>query len=155
MFEIPITQADAAGTGLGQDLMSWTTAHYPALRCQVRELVDFEDDCDESLEGWRNWPELGSHREQGYWMATVYSPRVPDLVLRGCACAERVAGGDPGCEFCHGAPDDRFLGIAWGLHAVVMQDRDLVWDPSPRRADGVGPLRSVSTWHVVDPARLG
>jgi hypothetical protein len=46
------------------------------------------------------------------------------------------------------------MGILWGLHSVVMHDRELVWDPSPHRAEGVGPLRAATTWHVVDPGKL-
>jgi len=154
IFEIPISQADATGTGYGQDLMTWTTEQYPALRCVHTSLTKIEDDWDQTGEGWRNWPELGDHREFGYWIAGVHSPRIPDEIMRGCGCADRTPGGDPDCEWCHGKPDERFLGIQWGLHAVVMNDRELVWDPSPRRADGVARLRAATTWHVIDPSKL-
>lgn len=40
------------------------------------------------------------------------------------------------------------------LHAVVMRGRDLVWDPSPHREQGVGGIYDATWWNVCDPAAV-
>lgn len=83
----------------------------------------------EHLDDWKKWPTR--HYADGYWIATVWSPRIPDVETFGCACASRVPGGDPECKWCHGKPDERSMGIRWGLHAVVAKGGRIVWDPHP------------------------
>jgi hypothetical protein len=104
----------------------------------------------ETLDSWRDWPT--NHYEEGFWIATVYSHRIPDVETFGCGCASRVPGGDPDCKWCHGEPDKRPMGIQWGLHAVVMQHGRLAWDPHPERDKGFGPFAGATTFRVVNPA---
>lgn len=122
VFEVPYHQASSA-VGHSQALFDWTREHYPWLRAEHRTLGDTWKGV-ETLDSYKEWPER--HFEHGYWIATVWSPRIPDIET----------------------PD----GIAWGLHAVVMHGWDCVWDPHPRRAEGFGPFRGATTWHVLDPA---
>lgn len=127
--------------GDDQKIADWLRGTGIAVR--RRRLHGFEA---ETLESWRDWPT--EHHEQGYWIATVYSHRIPDVELRGCGCE----GLRPDCEWCGGEPESRVLGIAWGLHAVVMRNRECVWDPHPERDRGFGPLAGAMTFYLEDPA---
>lgn len=130
-------------------LHEWLSEVAPGVRVQHRILGDLWKE-PETLDSWRQWP--ATHHEFGYWIATVKSSRIPDLQRFGCGCADDAGVGDPSCKWCHGKPGERSMGIQWGLHAVVMRNRDLAWDPHPLRDGTVGPFRGAETFHLDDPA---
>lgn len=154
IFEVPLSQVEEIrALGGSQAVFTWTRRHYPGVRSECVYL-DRADADPFDPEGWREWPSLGSVHNMGYWIATVYSYRIPDVMMTGCGCVERVPGGDPECEWCSGRPAEREHGMNFGTHAVVMRGDAIAWDPHPKREDGVGPIRTQTTWHVVDPALL-
>lgn len=151
IFEMPYEDC-AEVQGDSQGVFKWTRKHFPGVRAETRVLRPL--DGPERIGDHVNW--LTGHHEQGYWMAAIWSPRIPDREMTGCGCTDRTDGaGDPDCEWCHGRPAERNLGILWGLHAVVMFNDQLVWDPHPD-ADPNATLyfNSATTWYVEDPARL-
>jgi hypothetical protein len=50
------------------------------------------------------------------------------------------------------------MGIGWGLHAIVMKNRHVAWDPHPeaedRDPDEPIYFRSATTFKVTEPHRL-
>jgi hypothetical protein len=117
--------------------------------------------------GWREKEQVGDHvkwptehRETGYWIASIWSPRIQDVETFDCGCAyDRETGAprpaDPDCRWCHGDPGSRSMGITWGLHAVVMNGSRLAWDPHPARdPNATLYFRSAVTFECVDPAKL-
>lgn len=150
VFELPYEEcADIGPTS--QSLYDWMRERFPGVDATYRILTDLR--VPETLDSWREWPT--HHYEPGFWIATIKSPRIPDVEQFGCGCAARVEGGDPACRWCHGEPDKRSMGIQWGLHAVVMEGGRLAWDPHPE-ADPDAPLifRGATAFRVSDPARL-
>lgn len=137
--------------GTAHQLAIWISRVMPGVQVAYRYLSDTWAQ-RETLDSWKKWP--ADHHEPGYWIATVYSYRIPDVEEFGCGCADSVPGGDPACRWCHGNPGGRYLGIAWGLHAVVMRHGECVWDPHPERDKGFGPFRAATTFRVEDPALL-
>jgi hypothetical protein len=150
IFELPYEDC-AELDGTTRSLSAWLEPRFPGVYPLTRYLNDVTQ--GERIGDHLGWP--SEHHERGYWLAGIWSSRIPDREMRGCGCASRVAGGDPSCEWCHGRPDERFLGIEWGLHMVVMENWSLVWDPHPER-DPDAPLyiQSATTFHVGDPAKL-
>jgi len=150
IFEVPYEEvADLRGDS--QNLWTWARERIPGLYVVKRHLSGLDGEGDP--ESWRSWPTR--HHERGYWIASVYSYRIPDVHEFGCGCASRTNGvGDPECRWCAGKPHERSMGIRWGLHAVVMHGAKCVWDPHPERDKGFGPFRSATTFHVEDPALL-
>lgn len=136
--------------GYTANVAEWVTARYGGIvEARTQMLGD----------GWKRveragdheqWPT--SHYEPGYWLAGIWSTRIPDVERFGCGCAERVPGGDTNCRWCEGCPDERFMGVDWGLHVVVMQNARVAWDPHPD-ANPDAPLyfRSATTFRLVDP----
>lgn len=152
IFELPYEQC-AEVDGTSQSIFAWTRDRFPGIRAGIRVVRPLGDG-PEKLGDHLTWPT--SHLEQGYWMAGIWSPRIPDEEMRGCGCADRTGGaGDPGCEHCGGRPAERSLGILYGLHAVVMHGHELAWDPHPER-DPTATLYfdSATSWHVEDPSKL-
>jgi hypothetical protein len=135
--------------GSHQALCKWLSVAAPGVSVLQRLVCDSWKG-EETFESWREWPE--EHHEDGFWIATVRSPRIPTCERFGCGCADRVPGGDPECKWCHGEPGKRSMGIAWGLHAVVMRYGTLAWDPHPERDGTIGPFRSATTFRLTDPA---
>jgi hypothetical protein len=135
--------------GLNQPLNDWVREAAPGLVAPYQYLGSTWR-LNETLESWREWPT--SHYLEGYWIATVHSSRIPNFERFGCGCTERVPGGDPECKWCAGKPETRSMGIAWGLHAVVMEGDRLAWDPHPERTGEVGPFRGATTFRLADPA---
>lgn len=131
-----------------QPLFKWLGQVAPGVHARHRSLTLAV--WPETLDSWKDWP--AEHREEGYWIATVYSPRIPDVELFGCGCAAKVPGGDPSCQWCGGKPDTRSMGIAWGLHAVVMRGGALAWDPHPESDGTIVRFRGATTFHLDDPA---
>ena len=131
-----------------QPLFAWLRRDAPGVHVRQRCLTDLS--CIETLDSWKDWP--WQHYEPGYWIAGVHSPRIPDVETFGCGCTSKVPGGDPECRWCHGKPDERSMGIAWGLHAVVMHGSALAHDPHPEADGTVGRFRSAATFHLDDPA---
>jgi hypothetical protein len=134
--------------GMSQPLNDWLKSVAPGFAAPYRYLTSLGH--EETLDDWKSWPT--SHYEEGYWIATVYSHRIPDYMEYGCGCVARVPGGDPECKWCHGDPGSRAMGIVWGLHAVVFQHGRLAWDPHPERDKGFGPFRGVTRFVLADPA---
>lgn len=151
IFEVAYEETDGITGGDSQTLTDWVRRRYPGVGMSYRMLGDTWKDV-ETLDSWRQWPE--SHYEPGYWIATVKSKRIPDREIYGCGCGERTPGGDPDCRWCGGKPDTRFMGIQWGLHAVVMRHGVCVWDPHPERDKGFGPFCGATFFRVEDPAKL-
>lgn len=150
LFGVPYEATEGVdGTYTSYD--NWTREHFPGLACESRMLGDTWAEV-ETLDSWREWPT--EHNVRGYWIATVYSHRIPDEERFGCGCADRMPGGDPKCKWCHGEPDKRPMGIQWGLHAVVMKHGECDWDPHPERAKGFGPFRCATRWYAADPAQI-
>lgn len=132
IFEVPLTQCEPVmpPNNHSQSVMTWTTEHYPGIRCLPRscsrnyriENIDGEDvwryDLEETEIPWH----------PGYWIGTFESPRI---------------------TVTHGA----YKGML-GLHAVVMKNRELVWDPHPKREMGVGKFFGEYVWSVEDPSKL-
>lgn len=133
IFEVPYEDVESIGPST-QHVYRWVSEHFPDKKALCRYLTDPEDDWKPNLDAYLAWPT--SHVEPGFWIATIWSPRIPDTLEYGCGCASKVPGGDPECQWCHGKPDERFLGVAWGLHAVVMEDDHLAWDPHPDATEG-------------------
>jgi hypothetical protein len=114
-------------------LMAWTESRFPWLECRNTDhsenYREVEPPSDEHPEGTWTY-DLPSVRPEaptlGLWMASVVSPRG---VLR------------------HGPYRGSPI-----LHAVVMRGGNLVWDPHPRRAEGVGALVERTWWLARDPA---
>lgn len=115
------------------DLMAWTTSRFPWLECRNTDhsenYREVEPPSDEDPEGvWAY--DLPSVRPEaptiGLWMAGVVSPR--GLLQHGPY---------------RGSPI---------LHAIVMCGGELVWDPHPKRAEGVGALIERTWWLARDPA---
>lgn len=131
-----------------QKMMAWLREFAPGVSVRSRTLGPVLD--EHGLDSWKAWPT--EHREDGYWIAIVRSPRIPDVETFGCGCADRVPGGDPACKWCHGEPGKRSMGIRWGLHAVVMFGWHLAWDPHPDSDGKIGPIRAAETFHLADPA---
>lgn len=150
VFAIPYEDC-AEIDGSMRSIAAWLRPRFPGVYVQTRFLNDVSQ--PERIGDHLNWPT--DHYERGYWLASIWSPRIPDQEVRGCGCAARVTGGDPACEWCHGKPGERFHGISWGLHMVVMENRTLVWDPHPAR-DPSATLyfQAATTFHVNDPSRL-
>jgi hypothetical protein len=135
--------------GYTANLATWLKATMPGINVSDRYVCTGWDRV-ETLDSWRSWPER--HYESGYWIGTVYSHRIPDREMRGCGCTQRSPEGDPNCKWCGGDPSSRSLGIEWGLHAVVMNNANLAWDPHPERDRGFGPFRSAKRFVLEDPA---
>lgn len=143
---------DAEGIdGTTQTLFDWVRPRYPGIRARCQQLTGNDP---ETLESYKQWPT--THWEDGYWIAAVWSPRIPDREEFGCGCPEHTEDGkpDPDCRWCHGKPETRSMGIFWGLHAVVMRGGELAWDPHPERTGTVGPFQSATTFVAVDVGRL-
>lgn len=134
--------------GYNSNFTAWISQVLPGVQLVNRD-VSGSRGSHEEPDSWKAWPT--HHYEPGYWIAGVYSYRIPDVEEFGCGCVERVPGGDPECEWCHGEPGKRSMGIRWGLHAVVMQNGRCVWDPHPERDKGFGPFRSAITFGIADP----
>jgi hypothetical protein len=154
VFEQPYEDCEVKG--YAGEISDWLKERRYAGVEAVHHLLGTGWQNPESIGDYRLWPT--SHHEMGYWIAGIWSPRIPDEEKFGCGCVERVPGGDPECEWCHGEPEKRSMGIQWGLHAVVMQYGQVAWDPHPEAEDR-GPdetiyFRSAVTFHVVDPAQL-
>lgn len=130
-----------------QPLFTWLRRVAPGVHAQHRVLGLGHR---ETLESWRDWPT--EHAEQGYWIAGVYSPRIPDIELFGCGCTARVPGGDLACEWCAGKPEERSMGISWGLHAVVMRGHELAHDPHPESDGTIVRFSGATTFLLTDPA---
>lgn len=128
IFEV--SYEDVADIGPStQHVFNWVRERFPGVKCEARSLTDYEDDWKQDLSLFQKWP--SAHAESGYWIGTIWSPRIPSVLSWGCGCTSRVEGGDPECEWCHGRPQERFMGVRWGLHAVVMKDNALAFDPHP------------------------
>lgn len=139
-------------TGYSSGVAGWVKERFPGLGF-LDQQVSRDYNRAEHLDDWRSWPR--TLYRPGYWIASVYSPRIPDEAVTGCGCVERVPGGDPECEWCHGSPEDRHHGVRWGLHAVVMKNGQCAWDPHPERVrDPRFHFRSAMTFVVEDPAVL-
>lgn len=152
IFELPYE--DCVVDGGSQGVFAWTRQNFRGICARTRVLRPLGDG-PERIGDHVNWPT--HHHEQGYWMAAIWSPRIPDEEMRGCGCADRTSGaGDPACEWCHGQPSERRLGINWGLHAVVMFNAKLVWDPHPDAAPTTQTMYfdAATTWHVDDPSQI-
>lgn len=130
--------------GLSGTVNAWLQNTAPGVTAPYRMLGDSWKE-PETLDSWRTWPDR--HFENGYWIATIYSHRIPDVEEFGCGC-----GGDPSCKWCGGRPESRSMGITWGLHAVVMFGGRLAWDPHPERTGKVGPFRGAMIFRLEDPA---
>lgn len=151
IFEVPYWDVSHFD-GTAQPVYEWTRDHYPGVECVYRMLGA----------GWKDIERIGDHevwptehREPGFWVASIWSPRIPDRETFGCGCADRTPGGNPECEWCHGKPHERSMGISWGLHAVVMRDNRLVWDPDPDRDPDLKlRFRGAMTWRIANPAQL-
>lgn len=126
LFEVPIE--DCAGVIYYNQLCEWTKERFPALSVDQVGVGDSWGQTRDP-EAYLEWPT--EHFCFGYWMATVWSPRVVDLV------------GDDGY-------------MEWGLHAVVMRGSDLAWDPFPGADWSEEPMRfrSCTSWRVWDPGQL-
>jgi hypothetical protein len=92
--------------GTWQSLIRWSRTRYPALVIRQRMLGPSPRGA-QSIHSCRSWP---TRHEPDYWLAWIWRPRIPDVRQR--------------------------LGIDWGLHAVVMQDARLAWDPHPAARPG-------------------
>lgn len=148
IFEIPISQAEGA-THYREGIQGWIRKNYPALGAKEEILAPSRGMELEYLEDIHGWPAIGDVWREGYWIAGVKSFRIPAEEIYGCGC-----GGKKRCKWCHGKPNERYHGVKWGIHAVVMFMQNLVWDPHPHRDDGVGPIYVATTFHVRDPSKL-
>ena len=156
IFEVPYEDC-AEIDGDTETVRAWLTARYPGLSVSYR-IFHGLDDCPERIGDHVNWPT--HHWEQGYWIASVWSPRIPDRETFDCGCAydsdNQPKPPDPDCRWCHGEPHKRSMGITWGLHAVVMRGARLAWDPHPSRDPNAGLyFAGAVTFVVTDPALLG
>lgn len=134
--------------GYHQGLHDWLRTVAPGVVVRQQCLTPL--DRAETVDDWKSWPH--THYEPDFWIAGVWSPRIPDVEVFGCGCASKVPGGDPACRWCGGKPETRSMGIRWGLHAVVMRNGSLAWDPHPERDGAAGPFRSATTFRLSDPA---
>lgn len=151
VFEVPYEETEGID-GTAQTLWDWMRPRFPGLTARQRVFQGLGDE-PERIGDHVNWPTY--HHEPGYWIAGIWSPRIPDREVFGCGCADRVPGGDPACEWCHGEPDKRSHGISWGLHAVVMENARLAWDPHPLRDPNMTLYFSgATTFQVTDPAKI-
>lgn len=155
IFGVPYEECDRID-GTYQSIAEWTRARYPGIAACSQMLGDGWQEV-ERIGDHVNWPTR--HHESGYWMATIWSPRIPDTESFDCGCAydenNQPKAADPDCRWCHGEPHKRSMGITWGLHAVVMRNGVLAWDPHPERdASATLYFRSATTWRVDDPSLL-
>lgn len=153
IFEVDYDDTDGID-GTTQTLADWVKPRYPGVRVAHRM---FHGDEPERIGDHVNWPT--HHYESGYWIAGIWSSRIPDTEAFDCGCAydenNEPKAADPDCRWCHGEPHKRSMGITWGLHAVVMKDARLAWDPHPDRdPNATLYFTGATTWQVTDPAQL-
>lgn len=109
------------------------------------------DDDETKLTGWPS---------DGYWMATVKSPRGRSRcpVCNGDKVALRTWDDELRYYIEHDTPQPcgycSETGLVPSLHCVVMHGPDLVWDPHPQRDMGHLGFVSGELFRVIDPARL-
>jgi hypothetical protein len=155
IFELPYEECAEIGA-TDDTITAWTEKRYPGISYSHRMLGEGWRG-KERIEDYVNWPT--SHYERGYWMATIWSPRIPDVETFDCGCAydqnNESTDPDPNCKWCHGDPGSRSMGITWGLHAVVMLGANLAWDPHPaREKNPTLYFCGASKWTVTDPSQL-
>lgn len=138
IFEIPLDLAPGMG-GNSQAVWDWLALNFPGIGMVVR-------DWDEPREPY--------HRA-GYWIATVVSSRFREPNCDRCTPDRRRKSDPPyvwrrdECPFCQGTGHGR------GLHAIVMENAQRVWDPHPKADWDATPQIVGETYFVVtDPARL-
>lgn len=139
IFEIPLELAPGMN-GNSQKVWDWLALNYPGIGMTVRD-----------------WHEPRDHvRNDGFWIATVISPRFREPDCHHCTTdRRRKSKPEHGfyrrdeCVDCGGTGHGR------GFHAVVMEYGRLAWDPHPK-ADWDTPLQIVgeTLFTVTDPARL-
>jgi hypothetical protein len=90
-----------------------------------------------------------TYRSEGYWLGVVKSPRLP-RPCESCGGQGWILDSDEGreCPYC-GA-----TGTTYGTHMVVMEGREIVWDPHPKRADGHMGFVEGYALVAIDPARF-
>lgn len=146
IFEVSYEEVEDIGASI-QDASRWVKERFPALTIVHRDIRHPIPDVEEIGEHI-NWPT--SCWNPGYWIATVWSPRIPDEEVFGCGC-----GADPDCQWCHGEPEKRKHPPRLGLHAVVMENGGLAFDPHPEReADPTLYFYGAAVIHVGNPALL-
>lgn len=77
-----------------QPLFRWLKEVAPGVGVRQRNLTEVSH--IETLSSWEGWPR--EHYEPGYWIAGIYSPRIPDREDCDCGCRHQVPGGDPACK---------------------------------------------------------
>jgi hypothetical protein len=137
IFELPLEKVPGLG-GNTQAVFDWMALNYPGIGLRSRTWVEPRDE-----------PEYHA----GFWIATVLSSRFREA---DCSyCRPDTETSDPPwfwrrdeCPACEGSGEMR------GLHAIVMENRDVAWDPHPD-ADG-SPYRYCGEdfFIVTDPSRL-
>lgn len=139
IFELPLSQVPGR-RGNRQEVFDWLALNFPGVGVISRHWTVPRDEPD---------------FHQGYWIATVISRRFRMADCQSCIADRRRKSNPPyfwrreECPACEGTGEEL------GLHAVVMEGRQRVWDPHPK-ADRDAPLqfRGEDVFVVTDPARL-
>jgi hypothetical protein len=135
IFELPLELAPGMG-GNTQALYDWLALNYSGIGCASR-----------------SWLEPKQTLNNGFWIATVISPRFREPVCHNCS-PERAASEPPffwrrdECPYCDATGHQR------GLHAVVMEHGRLAWDPHPQADYSEPQVVGETVFVVTDPARL-
>jgi hypothetical protein len=155
IFELPYAEVDVPQGGYSHDVSQWVASRFPGLAPVQRLLAPWHPR-PEQLDDLMEWPT--SWYQQGYWIAGIKSPRIEPVERFGCGCTETIPAGDPSCRWCEGHPERRPMGIEWGIHAVVMSNGVIAWDPHPEAEDRdpEEPVRfySSTTFSAIEPAAV-
>lgn len=158
IFEVSIEDAESAAE-YASNTREWVEARFPGVSIAERELGKRPRDRAEILTDYQSWPSEAPYHN-GFWIGTFWSPRILDRPMYGCGCPwdeqDNFVGANPDCRWCAGEPLRRYMGVDWGMHAVVMKGGKVAWDPHSlsRERKEYNYWRAEMTIVVTDPSKL-